>query len=225
MSVLTKLPYKRIISYLLPLTIEQSFSSLNGQIKVILSDGQYKISAGEAIQSGGQALYLWQQTFSSLKDHEFRLRPPATCLFLGLAGGNAVTLAHTYWPKARLLAVDYDPVIVGLGRKYFTFSDLGSLQIIIADARHWVSRSHRLFDCLFVDLYHGADIPAFALQKSFLTDLKKRLTPHGVIVFNYSIYQRGNQEIKQFKTALHSIFPFCRHLSLPYNHVYLLGRG
>ena len=109
-------------------------------------------------------------------------------LMIGMGGGSTSWYLHKSLPKAKVTAVELDPEIVRLSRKYYGFKENGkqSENFIISelDGRMHILRKKQSHDIIFVDAYRGQFVPFHLMTKEFFTLAKKRLSKGGVMVQN-----------------------------------------
>lgn len=109
-------------------------------------------------------------------------------LMIGMGGGSTSWYLHKSLPKAKVVAVELDPEIVRLSRKYYGFKQNGkqSENFIISelDGRMHILRKKQKHDIIFVDAYRGQFVPFHLMTKEFFTLAKKRLSKGGVMVQN-----------------------------------------
>ena len=92
--------------------------------------------------------------------------PPArrrSILLLGLGGGSAARIVRALAPKARIVGVELDREVVELARRWFDLDALG-LEVVIADAREFLSRERGRFDAVLDDIFVG---PARSVRKPY----------------------------------------------------------
>jgi len=115
--------------------------------------------------------------------------PPArrrSLLLLGLGGGSAARLARALAPRARVVGVEIDPEVVRLARRHFDLDSLG-LEVVVADAQHYLARARRRFDVILEDVFVGAGHSVHKpdwLPLPGLASAASRLTPGGILVSN-----------------------------------------
>ena len=111
-------------------------------------------------------------------------------LILGLGGGTVAHLLTKRFGPIPIDAVELDPIVVEIGKKFFDLDKLSNLNIIIADATNVVQNpthytlSPKPYSLIIVDLYCGSKYPAAAESLTFFAALKKLTRPSGAIVFN-----------------------------------------
>ena len=109
-------------------------------------------------------------------------------LMIGMGGGSTSWYLHKSLPKAKVVAVELDPEIIRLSRKYYGFkeNDKQSDNFIISelDGRMHILRKKQKHDIIFVDAYRGQFVPFHLMTKEFFKLAKKRLSKGGVMVQN-----------------------------------------
>ncbi|MGH1407690.1 MAG: spermidine synthase [Rhodomicrobiaceae bacterium] len=109
-------------------------------------------------------------------------------LMIGMGGGSTSWYLHKSLPKAKVVAVELDPEIIRLSRKYYGFKQNGkqseNFTISELDGRMHILRKKQKHDIIFVDAYRGQFVPFHLMTKEFFTLAKKRLSQGGVMVQN-----------------------------------------
>ncbi|GAA6212680.1 fused MFS/spermidine synthase [Hyphomicrobiales bacterium 4NK60-0047b] len=109
-------------------------------------------------------------------------------LMIGMGGGSTSWYLHKSLPKAKVVAVELDPEIVRLSRKYYGFKQNGkqseNFTISELDGRMHILRKKQKHDIIFVDAYRGQFVPFHLMTREFFTLAKKRLSQGGVMVQN-----------------------------------------
>jgi len=183
--------------------LEKKKSKFNEEIKVIrnLAFGTY-LQAGGITQSGGVVKDIWKSTLKEIKKRN--KNSIKECLILGLGGGTLVKLIKEGYPKAKIMGVDIDPIMVELGKKYL---GLEKVKIEITDAYNWVVKNKdRKYDLIFVDLYKGREFPQEFNEEKFLKLLIRLLSDHGLIIFNHLYYGEKRSEAVKFGKKLEKVF-------------------
>ena len=131
--------------------LETRKSKYNGEIvvKKTLGLGTY-IQVGGITQSGKIIEQIWKKALKRVKNEKIE-----SCLVLGLGGGSVAGLLRKYFPKAKIIGVEIDPVMVGLGKKYLGLND-NNVEIIIQDAKTYKLPANT-YDLVIVDTYLGRE--------------------------------------------------------------------
>lgn len=186
-----------------PKTLVKISSPINGEISVVEQWGRRKIVVSGLTQSGPLAEKIWD---SGIKNLSSIIHYPSSILILGLGGGSLVKLLNKYFPQAKIIGVEIDPLMAELGQQYLELSKAKNLKIIIDDAINFVKKTNEKFDLIFFDLYIGDKIPKDYQTKFFLKNLKKLLRENGMIVFNCLYFKNHIFEAKVFLDKLRKIF-------------------
>lgn len=103
-----------------------------------------------------------------------------TCLVIGLGAGIVPT-----WYESRGVrtdVVDIDPDVVGIARKYFSFSNSGD--VFVSDARYFLNTSGKRYDYVILDVFNGDTTPGHLLSVEALRTVKERMADRGVLAVN-----------------------------------------
>jgi spermidine synthase len=106
-------------------------------------------------------------------------------LVLGLGGGSIPVYLQRFLPDAAIDAVELDPGVIDVAKKYFGLRETGKLRLITGDARMFLNRQPEPYDLIFVDTFTGSYIPFHLMTKEFYQLVRNRLSPHGVAAFNF----------------------------------------
>lgn len=175
-----------LLSYLFPRVIARYSSPYNRDIRVLEEKGKYKLLVDGSRQSGEYVLTLWQQAlcaFGIIPSPDIR-----SILLLGVAGGTLIHLLHALYPDATIHGVDVDERMIDIGNKYFCLGNVKGLTLTVSDAKKFVEGAvakKKQWDMVVVDLFVGAAIPAFVGEERFIRDLKRIMTPKGMLLINY----------------------------------------
>ena len=184
------------LSYFSPRTILRIFSPYNSDIRVMEESGKYKLLVEGSRQSGQYIADLWRYALSHLPiPRDMKMK---NILVLGVAGGTIIHILKTKYIGASIVAVDIDPAMLAIGKKYFGLTALAPIRFVCADAKEFVKKEKSCrYDLIVVDLFHGAEIPSFVLSKSFTLHLRRLLRPGGLLLINYlrERYYRQKSEI------------------------------
>ena len=177
----------------LPKTVFQTKTKISGEIKVIEQFGQYNLQVQNLIQSGEFVKSLWQKPLKKINQAN-------QILILGLGGGTLIKLIKKKFPRAKITALEIDPEIIKISKKYFSLKEDKNLEINHADAIKWVSLNKKnKIDLILVDLYLGGEYPKKAMNNDFLKNLKIILSPRGKIIFNWLKNKKEDKLLKKIK--------------------------
>lgn len=109
-------------------------------------------------------------------------------LFVGLGGGSAPKRFVRDYPQVTVDAVELDPLVVEVARRYFGVEPGPRLRIATADGRAFVKRSRATWDVVGIDAYttnaYGSTLPAHLVTREFFEELSERMAPEGWLAMN-----------------------------------------
>jgi spermidine synthase len=143
---------------------------------------------------------------------------PRTALLIGLGGGAIVRFLNHEFPRMRLDVVEIDPVVVKLAREYFGIVAGERTRIITDDAFDFLARSAERYDLILVNAHlmpgehaGATGVPLRLAAREFLVNLRKQLTPAGVVTFNLirgsdtatnvALIRESFREVELFRSA------------------------
>src|SRR6059058_4956030 len=112
---------------------------------------------------------------------------PQRILILGLGGGTLPTAFQRLFPSAAIDAVEIDPAVVRVARKFFAFEPGPDGRVFEEDGRVFVKRMQRKgvqYDLIVLDAFDHEYIPEHMLTREFLLEVKSLLADRGVLAAN-----------------------------------------
>ena len=102
------------------------------------------------------------------------------CLVIGLGAG----MVPMWYEQQGVITdvVDIDPEIVKVAQDYFGFNIAGD--ILIEDARYFISRTQRHYDYIILDVFTGDLTPGHVISREAFAAISSRLTGSGLLVIN-----------------------------------------
>lgn len=109
---------------------------------------------------------------------------PRSILNLGLGGGALHRFNRHYFPDARILSVENNPLVVTICQDYFELI-LPSEELVIANAADYLAQpiSDR-FDVLVTDLFCDQGLHTSLFEPRFYHNARQHLEDNGVALFN-----------------------------------------
>ncbi len=139
------------------------------------------------------------------------MRPEArSMLVVGLGGGTVVKQFARLYPEMDVDAVELDPVVVDVAKRFFFVAPSYRLRIHTADGRAFLRRSDGRWDLILIDSYttnkYGSTIPPHLTTREFFEEAKRRLSPGGVV--NFHCYAKSDAPISRaLHRTLAEVFP------------------
>lgn len=212
------------LRYFIPKKIAEFRSPYNAYIRINEEIGGRKLLVNGSPQSGPYIEQLWSGAFRSF--HIGTQKDIHDVLVLGIAGGTVVHMVHRLFPDSRITGVDIDPVMITIGKRYFSLDDPSYLTLIEADAHAFVGqevRKHHTYDFVIVDMSFGRVIPEFLMQEQFLRSLKRLIRAGGCSVINFLRELEYEEKSAVLQTTLCRIFPIVRDYGIYRNRFFFVS--
>jgi len=107
-----------------------------------------------------------------------------TATIMGLGAGSMAKSLLSSFSELNLHAVEYREAVVETARKHFHLPDTDRLFIHINDAANYIKNTDIKSDIIFSDLYNSQGMEPKQVQSAYLSDCKKALKQHGVLLLN-----------------------------------------
>ena len=95
---------------------------------------------------------------------------------IGLGGGTVVKRMWRDYPEMHIDAVELDPDVVDVARRYFALPDDERIRVFVDDGAHFLETSADVYDIVIVDAFDDDRHPALAHRPGFMRTLRDRLT-------------------------------------------------
>lgn len=191
-----RLPFwKKWLSYLHPLTLERLSSPKNPQLAVVLDRGRLQLLSGNAIYSWDDLYHNFTIAFGQL-DLENRAITDVLVLGLGL-GSVPFILEKVYERQYRYTAVEWDEAVVYLASKYTLPRLKSRVDIVVADAEHFIRATEASFDLITVDIFEDDHTPMPFETADFLRPCRQHLRPGGLLLYNRLYNSDANRQASQ----------------------------
>lgn len=203
---------------------KQIKSPIHGPITFIKIKGNKALRAGGVTHSGGEILPMWEEVLNNIANNGSQI---TNCLLLGVGGGDVLKILKRQYPRAYVVGVEIDPVMVEIAQKEFGLSVDNNTEIIIEDAIKWTkeNQTKKKFDIIVCDLYIGPLNPIESRTKQYILNLKQMLSPDGVLVYNAHFQEKNKQEFEILMKNMRSLFSHVDiAFSYPLNRVLIVRR-
>lgn len=142
---------------------------------------------------------------------------PSRILVIGLGGGTLPAFLHRHFPAAHIDAVDIDPDVVAVAKKYFGFREDSRLRAHVADGRRFIEEAREPYDAIFLDAFGSTAVPAHLTTREFLEAVRRATKPSGVVV--------GNLWFRQFNRLFDSMVLTYRSVFEDLAVIHVVGTG
>jgi len=130
---------------------------------------------------------------------------PERILMLGTAAGSLLHFLRYYYPDAAITAVDIDVEFIEqlLEMEILPPAQTG-LSYVYDDAAHFIEHCDQNYDLILIDVFNGAQSPAWLLDKYATNNLFHLLTERGALAYNLLI--DSEYDFKRFYRDLRLVF-------------------
>lgn len=139
-------------------------------------------------------------------------------LMIGSAAGTIPKqFLAFYGSNARIDAVEIDPKIVEVGRKYFDMNDqeYPNYKTYTADGRVWLNQTNATYDVIGMDAYKQPYIPFHLTTREFFQEVNAKLSPNGVAVVNAGKPGTDYRLVDTLASTMRTVFPQVFILDVP----------
>lgn len=174
---------RKILSYLIPVQIFKTKSSLSKTIEVTWANGELVLDSENTNYSYGSLQRILRR---GLKHFGFdNIAKMNHILVLGVAGGSVIkTLVDEILYKGKITGVDIDSEIIEIANEYFKLNEIKNLNIVIDDAFEFVLKTKDRYDLIIIDIFQDTMMPNFLFQKFFIDRICFLLNSQGAVLFN-----------------------------------------
>jgi spermidine synthase len=132
-------------------------------------------------------------------------------LFIGMGAATGPKQFRKFYPDVEVEAVEIDPEVVAVAKRFFHFAPDAKTKVHVADGRVFLNGARGSYDAILVDAYYAEAIPFHLTTVEFMRLLKRRLAPGGVALFNVigSLEGRGSRLMRSEWKTVSRVFPTC----------------
>lgn len=144
-------------------------------------------------------------------------------LAIGLGTGSIPRFLRKNFPDMNIDAVEIDPVVVKVSKKYFDVKEDSKYRIFTADGKEFLKNTEKRYDLIFLDAFGPGDggkskvddIPRQLTTIEFFTLAESKLSDIGILVSNYIFV---NQEhYSSFHLSHKKNFPLVYRFPIKYS--------
>lgn len=209
-------PLKRMLSYLVPVTVANTSSTQNPFLEFILYRNQWQLATEEALYSDGNRYQPFRMAFKNVPAG--RLAKVERCLVLGTGLGSLVEILHgRYKCRAAFTLVEHDEKILKWALEGLTAKGVSKMKPVCTNAHTYVATDKGRYDLICIDIFNGREVPSIFTEKDFLSNSQKLLSPGGVWIMNYIINDRS--ELLEFMRNVKAVFPKLKVLEKDQNRI------
>ncbi|HQP48614.1 MAG TPA: fused MFS/spermidine synthase [Spirochaetota bacterium] len=145
-------------------------------------------------------------------------------LIIGLGAGAIPRYLRKQYPRMHIDAVEIDPVVVSVARKYFHVQEDPRYKIFTDDGRVFLEKTKKRYDIIFLDAYGPGDggiskvedLPKQLATIEFFGLVKSRLADNGILVSNYIFVNQ--RHYSSFHLSQKKNFPLIYRFPVKYSN-------
>lgn len=167
-------------------------SPISGKLEVWMVNGRLMLNSTNANQSYDSLHDVFTGVFETIA---LDRQPVHHALLLGLGAGSVpAIIEEELVMNCMITAVEKDPLMVELGKKYFDLARFKHLRIVHDDALHYVEHCKASFELIIIDLFIDDQVPEPFTDNAFLEALSLLLTSEGFLLFNMIVQDTKQKE-------------------------------
>lgn len=216
-----KIPfYKRLLSYVVEIPVEEQYSELSGSLEVSIHQGEWKLSSPNAVYSFGRHYTSFKIAFDRLGIFDF---PAKRVLILGAGIGSIARLLSGHPSIEEMVVVDIDPIVLAFAQKYWPYEAGVKADFHADDAAHFAKATlPQSFDLILSDVFVDDETPEQIATTEYLQSLQQLLRKDGMLLFSKLDYKPGDKESnKAFSKVFREVFEHGYTLKAAYNLMFV----
>lgn len=185
--------FKKLFSYIIPITIFKQKSSLSQSLEVTWANGELVLDSKNTNYSYGSLQRILRKGLEIIGSD--KINSMQHVLVLGVAGGSVIkTLVEEIQYKGNITGVEIDAEIITIANTYFKLDKIPNLEIVIEDAAKFIFKTPNTYNLIVIDIFQDAAMPNFLFEKPFINQLELILEKKGIILFNTMIANENQNE-------------------------------
>jgi spermidine synthase len=133
---------------------------------------------------------------------------------IGLAAGTIPKQFTQAFGEIPIDGIELDPAIVEAGREYFALNE-PNINVIVGDGRYELSQLDTRYDLITLDAYKVPYIPWHLTTREFFTEVKDKLTDHGILAINVGRGPTDRRLVDALTATLWHVFPTVHTIDVP----------
>lgn len=171
---------RRCSSYWRPQVLERRSTSHHPLLSVVEVRGRRRLDGRSVNHSRGGLADVLAGAFERIE-----LGRVESLLMLGFGAGSAIEiLRRQHALDPRVTAVEIDPEVVEIARRWFGYARDTRVEFVVADAASWVREARAPHELVVVDAFIEDRVPPSMQTEAFAADVARCVAPGGWLLFN-----------------------------------------
>ncbi len=186
--------FKKILSYLYPITIYNKASKISKSLEVTYYNGKKMLNTANTNYSYGSLETILKKGLLEIGQKE--INTLSEILILGVAGGSVVhTLINDFNFKKPITGIEIDAEVIAIANSHFNLKTFQNFTCILADAEEFVQNDKSKYDLLIIDIFKDIEMPSFLFENEFIEKTKQLLNINGYMMFNIMLLDKNKDEL------------------------------
>lgn len=216
--------WKKWLSYIIEIELENLESDYGHDLSLCLSDGRFQLNAHKAIYSWEDKYDNFYKAFAQM---DFKKFSGDECLILGFGLGSIPQMLEKNFKQSLYYTgIEIDDQVIYLAEKYILHKLKSNIQLIQASAEIFTEITEEKWDLICVDVFINDKIPGPIKSHLFLEQVSELLTENGVLLYNHLANSDKDRELGQtfFNHAFKSVFSNAVLLDVDGNYIFVSDR-
>jgi spermidine synthase len=186
--------FKKLFSYIIPLTIYKQKSAISQTLEVTWTNGQLVLDSNNTNYSYGSLQRILRKGLQFIGFE--KIRSMRKILILGVAGGSFIkTLVDEIKYTEKIIGVEIDKDVISIANSYFELDKIENLEIVIEDAFEFVKKTDVTFDLILIDIFQDTKMPDFLFEKVFIDQICNLMNTNGFLIFNTMMVHKNQKQL------------------------------
>ncbi len=156
-------------------------SDVHGELRCTRWFGRWSVESGGTGQANAYLNALWRTTLRRVIPDPQSI---ARILILGFGTGGAFYEFYRRFPRAHIVTVEIDPVMIELARRFGALRGSPWPEIHLGSAEQVLPTLHGRFDLIISDMFVGHDVAADTSSPALMRELNRLAHPNGHLIVN-----------------------------------------
>ena len=159
-------------------------SEINGKIHCLRWFGRWSVVVRNTGQTSSYLDEMWSRALRRIDDPKKIRR----ILVLGFGTGGAIPQFYRRFPRAHIVSIEIDPVMVELASSFGNLRRFRWPEVHIGNAQDVLPELTGRFDLIVCDMFLGHDVSPAMTGRSCLEEIVRLLHPQGHLLVNALAY-------------------------------------
>ncbi len=156
-------------------------SAVNGEIRCTRWFGRWEVVVAGTGQASAYLDHMWRDALRRTIPREATIK---RILVLGMATGRAFRELYRRFPKAHIVAIEADPVMVELAKEFGALRRTPKPEVHVGYAEAVTPTLQGTFDLIISDMFVGDDVAPDTASPILQNELRRLLDPNGHLICN-----------------------------------------